>query len=354
MESTLSPSDINKLAPHPLQTSAWAEFRREWGNTVLTTKHGLITIHHIPYTKYKVGTLIRGTTPTKTMLSDLQKIAKKENLIFVKLEPNLAVSCWQSAVGKKSKKIITKNQPIIKLLQSQNAVPGKTLFTPTSFQIDLTQSENDLLKGFSSKTRYNIRYAERQGVVVKEDNSDEAFEAYIRLMRETVERQKFYAHSEKYHRLMWKHLHTNMVTKKMKPSRNASSRATSGGPIARLLTARFNDEIITAWIVFVWKDMMYYPYGASTERYKNVQANSAMMWNAILYGKKNKLTTFDLWGREEGKGFTRFKEGFNPSVVEFLGTWDLVASNLYWPYRIADYVRWKLLRLRSSAIKSQF
>ena len=58
--------------------------------------------------------------------------------------------------------------------------------------------------------------------------------------------------------------------------------------------------------------------------------------------------TFDLWGREEGKGFTRFKEGFNPKVVEFLGTWDLVINpTIYKIYRFAEKIRWSLLRLRT-------
>ena len=59
------------------------------------------------------------------------------------------------------------------------------------------------MKSFSSKTRYNIRLAERKGVTVKEDNSDKAFDKYLELTRETVSRQGFYAHTEKYHRLMW-------------------------------------------------------------------------------------------------------------------------------------------------------
>lgn len=68
------------------------------------------------------------------------------------------------------------------------------------------------------------------------------------------------------------------------------------------------------------------------------------MWEAIKFGKKLGLKTFDLWGREPGKGFTKFKEGYNPQVVEFLGTWDLVTSPLYYPYRVAESLRWMFLR----------
>ena len=242
------------------------------------------------------------------MLDELKDLAKKENLIFIKLEPN-----------------VVKDEKIITLLKKNGAVKGKTLFTPTTFWIDLTPGEEDLLNSFSSKTRYNIRLAQKYGLEVKEDNSDEAFENYLKLTKETSKRQGFYAHTERYHRLMWKYL---------KPS-----------GIAHLLTAKYKGEIITTWILFTFKDFLYYPYGASTDKYKNVMANNLMMWEAIKLGKKLGLTTFDLWGREEGKGFTKFKEGYNPKVVTFIGTWDLPTSILYWPYRIAESLRWKVLRL---------
>ena len=116
--------------------------------------------------------------------------------------------------------------------------------------------------------------------------------------------------------------------------------------IARLMVATYQGEIITTWILFVWKDFLYYPYGASTEKHKEVMANNLMVWEAIKFGKKLGLTTFDLWGREEGKGFTKFKQGFSPKVIEFLGTWDLVINKpLYMIYKIAEYIRWPILKL---------
>jgi lipid II:glycine glycyltransferase (peptidoglycan interpeptide bridge formation enzyme) len=153
-------------------------------------------------------------------------------------------------------------------------------------------------------------------------------------MRETVERQGFYAHNEKYHRLMWKYL--------------------KSADIAHLLLAKSGNKTLTAWVLFKWKDFLYYPYGASSGADQNLQPNSLMMWEAIRFGKKHNLKYFDLWGREEGKGFTKFKEGFNPEVIEFLGTWDLICSPYYWPYRIAEYIRWKALKLNTRFSKPKF
>lgn len=294
---------------HPLQTRQWGEFRREWGNEILTTKFGIITSHKIPLTSYKIGVFEKGPKPRSTQLLELRALGRKNKLIFIKLEPN-----------------VEKDDQTIKLLEKY-AVVGKTLFTPTTFWIDLTKSEDELLKSFTSKTRYNIRLAQKKGVQVKIDNSDKAFEAYLKLTFETAKRQGFYAHTQKYHRLMWKHLKNK---------------------IAHLLVAKYNNEIISTWILFAYDRFLYYPYGASSDKYKEVMANNLMMWEAIKFGKKLGLKTFDLWGREEGKGFTKFKEGYNPKVVEFVGSWDLVINKpMYTLYKIAEIMRWIILRLKS-------
>lgn len=308
---------FNKVSIHPLQSWEWGEFRKKWGNEVVRLPYGQLTLHKVPLSPFKIGMFIKGPAPTKKMLEELKLLAKKENLIFIKLEPN-----------------VVKDEKTITLLKRNGAVKGKTLFTPSTFWIDLTKSEEELLASFHPKTRYNIRVAQKNGVVVTQDNSKEAFKKYLDLTRETVSRQGFYAHSERYHRLMWETLNP--------------------AGIAKLLTARYKGEVITCWIVFVWKNFLYYPYGASTEKYKNVMANNLMMWEAVRFGKSLGLTTFDLWGREEGKGFTRFKEGYNPKVVEFLGTWDLVTSPVYKLYKFSENIRWIILRTKSKFIKPTF
>lgn len=294
---------------HPLQTKEWGEFRREWGNEVVFEKNNLIIFSKIPYTGLTIGTILKGSDIARCNLATIRKIGKKNKAIFIKFEPNVL---YDPRLENQYKKL--------------GLVKGKTLFTPTTFQIDLTLSEDEHLKSFSSKTRYNIRLAQKHGVIIKEDNSDTAFEKYLELTFETAKRQGFYAHTKKYHKLMWKYLKNN---------------------IAHLLTATYKSEIISAWILFSNDGFLYYPYGASSHKHKEVMANNLMMWEAIRFGKNLGLKTFDLWGREPGKGFTHFKEGYNPEVVTFIGSWDLIVNKpLYYLYRFAEKIRWFLLRLR--------
>ncbi len=324
---------FNKRAVHPLQSWEWGEFRKKHGNTVvrlaafdgnkITTAIPL-TFSHIPHSPFTIGTSPRGDRLTKEMIAAVKAEGKKRNAIFIKLEPNVPIE--------------KQSERFAKDLKLSGAVTGKTVFTPSTFWIDLTPNEDALLKSFHSKTRYNIRLAQRKGVEVVEDNSDKAFEEYLKIFFETTKRQGYYMHSEKYHRMMWQVLHKDMMAK-------------GEQPIARLLTARYKKEILTTWIVFVWHDFLYYPYGGSSDKHREMMSNNLMMWEAMRYGKKLGLKTFDLWGREEGKGFTKFKEGYNPKVVDFIGTWDLPTNPLYKAYTIAEKMRWQFLRAKTKLPK---
>lgn len=301
---------------HPLQTREWGEFRKEWGNEIIFEKDNLIIFSKIPHTKFTIGTVMKGSNIARSHLAMFREHGQKNNVIFIKFEPNSTKATLGTA----------KFNKLIDNFKKWGFVKGKPLFTPTTFWIDLLRPEEDILKSFSSKTRYNIRLAQKHGVKVQIDNSDIAFEKYLELTTETNKRQGFYSHTPKYHKLMWKHLKNK---------------------IAHLLTATYKGEIVSTWILFAYDGFLYYPYGASTDKYKEIMANNLMMWEAIKFGKKLGCETFDLWGREEGKGFTKFKEGYNPKVVEFIGSWDLVINKpLYYLYRFAEKIRWFILKLR--------
>ena len=87
-------------------------------------------------------------------------------------------------------------------------------------------------------------------------------------------------------------------------------------------------------------------------------ASNLMMWEAIKFGKRLGLKKFDMWGclgpnqdkNNPWYGFHRFKEGYGPKLVEFVGSYDLVINKkLYFVYKIADKIRWSLLKLKKIA-----
>jgi len=275
-------ADYNHLVDHPLQSWEWGEFRNH--TRVKVTRVGFfeqlesgeklvagfqLTFHSIPLTHYTVGYFPKGKMPTTEMIAALKEIGNKYNAIFIKLEPN---------VVRNSQFPPKADPPLADAVRSfPDLTPSpKPLFTKYTFYIDLTKSESELLKSFESKTRYNIRLAQKHGVTIQEENTPEAFNRYLQLTQETTKRQGFYAHDDTYHQKMWSVLHRC--------------------GIAHLLTARYQSKIVVAWILFLFNNKLYYPYGASSTEYKNVMASNLIMWEAIRWGKAHGAMLFDLWG----------------------------------------------------------
>ncbi len=339
-------NDFNKLATHPLQSYEWGAFREKTGvevirkgffkNSKLTSAFQL-TIHKIPHTKYTIGYLAKGTMPDEKLLEELQKIGKEYKCVFIQMEPNV----------RESEKL--KFKTFIKNLKLEIKNSYHPLFTKYTLQLDITKTEDELLKNMHPKTRYNIRVAQKHGVEIVEDNSDNAFEHYWKIMEETTSRQKFYAHSKKYHNLQWEIFSKQ---KKFDPNQlgyhlflaNYTPSAISNKPLT-----------LAAWVLFSFHDTLYYPYGSSTSENREVMASNLMMWEAIKFGKKLGLKTFDMWGalgpdpdtKDPWYGFHRFKLGYGSQLVEFVGSYDLIINKpLYELYKLADKLRWGILKLK--------
>lgn len=316
--------EFNSAAKHPLQSWQWGEFRKKTGVSVTRLvkmedkdikEVYQVTWHKIPKTNRCIGYCPKSAIPTREVLTELSKIAKNKKAIMVKFEPN-------------EKKTQTEVEKIDRLAKDHVFVTGRPLFTHYSFLLDISKSEEELLAAMHQKTRYNLRLAEKKGVKIVEDNSEKGFEEYWRLTEETTKRQKFFAHTKKYHHQMWQ----TMI---------------SEGD-GHLLKAVYEGEILTTWVLFELNGVLYYPYGASTNTHREVMANNLMMWEAIRLGKKLGCKSFDLWGSlgpepdtaDPWYGFHKFKQGYGAELVEFVGTYDLIINNAeYKVYLLVDSLR---------------
>lgn len=329
--------EFNRLAIHPLQSWAWGEFRKKTGIEVIRlgkyvnsklVETAQVTIHSIPFTPWTIGYLPKGGIPSEEMFNGLLRIGRQFRCIFIKLEPNI----------EKDSSLFSILNP--KLLIYPSPHP---LFTKYTFQIDLTKKEEDLFINMHPKTRYNIKVAQKHLVKIKEDNSESAFDTYLQLTFETTKRQKFYAHDKKYHMLMWKTL-------------------CSVG-IAHLLTATYNHQgniyTLVTWIIFLFNNILYYPYGASSDKYRNTMASNLMMWEAIRFGKEHGARTFDMWGAlgrfpspsNPWYGFHRFKQGYGAKLIEFVGSYDLVINpGLYRLFNLTHKLRQLLLKVKKDLV----
>jgi len=167
------PENYNELATHPLQSWQWGEFRKDQG--VAVVRLGIfqkaklmqvfqITFHQIPHLPFSIGYLPKSSLPSKEVINKLKEIGQEKKAIFIKIEPNTEKSEIRNSKS-----------------ETLGLIKGKPLFTKYTSVIDLTKIEEELLKSFKPKTRYNIHLAEKHGVSVREDNSEKAFVEYLKL-----------------------------------------------------------------------------------------------------------------------------------------------------------------------------
>jgi lipid II:glycine glycyltransferase (peptidoglycan interpeptide bridge formation enzyme) len=313
----------NASVNHPLQTWQWGDFRASQGVKVerlgVFQNHKLIsgwqiTFHKIPHTPWTIGYFPKGPQPEPVMIDKIRETGYKNHALYIQLEPNITI---HNSLFHIPDSLRPSHHP---------------LFTKYTFMMDLTKSEDQLLAAMHPKTRYNLKIAQKHQVVIKEDNSPQAFREYLRLSQETTKRQQFYAHNENYQRKMWETMHPT--------------------GIARLWTATVDQEVIATWILFYWQDTVYYPYGASSRNKRETMAPNLLLWEIAKDAKKKGYRKFDLWGAmgpnpDENNpwyGFHRFKQGYNPELIEFAGSFDLIINPVaYRLYCFADDIRWKIL-----------
>lgn len=318
---------------HILQSWDWGEFKKTMGNTPhrlgVFDRDALVgvaqyTTHPVPYTDKFIGYLPKGPVVGSPealgeILEGLKTSAQKNNCVFLKIEPNIP-----AGLGEWEKVFSTKGL----------VVSEKEIFAKHTLYLDLTKSEEELLSSMHEKWRYNIRLSERKEVVVSEQNDQHGIETFIRLQKQTAKRNKFFVHTDQYYRNLWLTLQPTGA--------------------ARILLASVNGKTLAAWMLFKFGNTLYYPYGASADEGREVMPSHALMWGAIKLGKQLGCSKFDLWGaagpdapeNDPWIGFTRFKQGFNPTLVSFVGAYDLVIEPSW--YRVltfADKVRWFWLRV---------
>ena len=275
-----------------LQSSTWLNFQKELGRKVWQIDGVGIIKHNLPLGKsYLYSPRANPPKDFDEFIEGIKEIAKQENAIFFKLEPENNIDLEKFGFRK-----------------SHNIQPIKTLI------LDITKSERELLNQMHYKTRYNIQLAQRRGVKIRNLKSEiRNFEEFWRLIAETTKRDKFRPHPKEYYRKMLEI------------------------PGVELFVAEFNGKVIAANIVVFLRETATYLHGASDYEYRNLMAPHLLQWGQIKEAKKRGYTEYDFWGIDEKKwpGVTRFKKGFSGKEIIYPGAYDLIfQSILYWIYKI--------------------
>lgn len=194
--------------------------------------------------------------------------------------------------------------------------------------LDLQKGETEILEKMKSKTRYNIRLAERKGVISKFVGI-EYFDDFMRLTDQTSTRDHITSHSAIYYKTLLETIQDE-------------------GARAFLAIAEYEGRTVAANIILDFGESRTYLYGATSNLHRNVMAQYALHHFLIKDAIQKGFKTFDFWGiAPEGAdsshpwfGITRYKMGFGGDVLEMPGTYEIPTKHvMYAVYRMAKKIR---------------
>ena len=173
--------------------------------------------------------------------------------------------------------------------------------------IDGRHSE-EIMAQFKAKWRYNIRLAQKKGVVCGFYGKEKIDDFYT-LMLETAKRDGFSARSKEYFvRLL-----------------------TSFKGNAKLCMCYLGDIPLSGALMIDYAGTTSYVYGCSANEYRNYMPNYLMQWTMIKHAADVGNHTYDFCGipywydeNHRNYGVYKFKQGFNGRVQVWAGEFDYV------------------------------
>ncbi|MBR4179641.1 MAG: peptidoglycan bridge formation glycyltransferase FemA/FemB family protein, partial [Treponema sp.] len=210
---------------------------------------------------------------------------------------------------------------------------------PDTTLIDLTASEDEILGRMHQKWRYNIRLAEKKGVVVKrylgnDVNLSQKIDRFYELTKETNARDGNSSHAKEYYLDLIKSSADQIA-------------AGSDVPVVSLYIAEHEGDEIAAIMTLFSKDEAIYLYGASSNHKRNLMPNHLLQWTAMKDAKAYGSKYYDMYGMPpDGEdehhpmhGLYMFKANFGGHIIHRIGSWDIPFKNIYNLYSTAEKLR---------------
>lgn len=297
----------------------WEPFYKIWGDDGNPDAAALILQRSIPIAGFSArlrvlyvpkGPLLRDWGDERLrnrVLDDLQKLARDRGAIFIKIDPDVPLG-----VGVPGELDAVENSLGDALCVDLTHLGWRFSDEQIQFRntvlLDLTVSEDEMLARMKQKTRYNIRYAGRKGVVVRIGTEDDLGLLY-RMYAETSTRDGFVIRGEEYYQSVWG---TFLKNDMLDP-----------------LIAEVDDEPVGGLMLFRFADRAWYLHGMSRDLHRKKMPNYLLQWEAMRRAKEKGCTVYDLWGAPEVFdesdsmwGVFRFKRGLGGTVQRTIGAYD--------------------------------
>lgn len=273
---------MQAISDHIEQSEIWARFQRQILSRGKTWRIGksFVIRRGLPF-GFCWFECPRGRLSAHD-IPEIEKIARRKKAVFLRIEPP------------RNYKFPHGFRPAHAHYQ-----PEETLI------LDLSLSEDDLLKQMKEKGRYNIRLAVKKGVKVRRSKNAGIF---YDLMQKTAARDKFSPHEKSYYEKLLETL---------------SGRDLKKG-FAKLFVAEHKNAPLAAIIVTFYKNTAAYYFGASSNEHRNLMAPYLLQWEAVREAKRLGCRFYDFFGiapenahSHPWAGVTQFKKKFGGIIIKY-------------------------------------
>ncbi len=316
-----------------LQSKEWAKFQEANGREAAFFDGAFAFVHTLPI----VGKYLYFPRYPKSGIKNLESGMK--NLIdeatrmsvgWVRVEPET------EGVLKKMRGIFQNPSSILPLERGGgfSIVKAPHDMQPReNFVIDISKSEEELFAEMKSKTRYNVRLAEKKGVRVFLAKEEKYREIFFKLLEATARRQNIILHPREYYEKMFTVFPETMFA---------------------LCIAEYEGRALAANLVIFFGDTATYLHGGTSDEYRETMAPLFLQWEQIREAKRRGCKFYDFGGvstlqnskfkiqNSSWEGITRFKMGFSPNTkpVVYPGCYDIILDGKrYWMYDRLRYLQ---------------
>lgn len=235
-----------------------------------------------------------------TAIADMKRVAAENKCWFIRIEPTES-SIWGELSGQA-------------FLTARGFKLAPRQIQPSHTQIiDLTQTEEQLLKGMSATNRNLHRNIHKKGVTFEKSQNPADITILLRYLDQTAHRRGFNRQHDDY---------LKKVAEVLMPA-----------DAATLFIAKVEGQAIAASLCYDSDDTRTYAHAATSFEHRRLTVGAPLLAFIMFDAKDKGLKKLDLFGiaptddpHHEWAGFTKFKKSLGGSPVAFPGTWDVPVS----------------------------
>jgi peptidoglycan pentaglycine glycine transferase (the first glycine) len=271
--------------------------------TIKSKRGNFLFVPHGPVIKSQSSKL-KVQSYLSSLKNYLIKLAKKEGCSFIRIAPLL------------------EDKPENRQIFSDMGFKISPIYMHAErvWILPLNKDEDEILSGMRKTTRYLIRKAPKDRVVIEKRTDEKALDDFWEIYKITAKRENFTPFSKKFI------LHEFREFVK------------TGNAI--FLFGKVDRKYLASALIVFTKSSGFYHQGASF--HTKYPATYALQWEAIKEAKKRGCSLYNFWGiLQPGRspknwgGLTLFKQGFGGRQIDYVPTHDLVLSPVYymtWAY----------------------